>query len=579
MRFAEPFVLWGLAGIPFLAALLALAIARRQRALETLAGKGLLDRMITRVGTERRVLKAVLACLAAVFLILALARPQWGMSLDPVVRRGVDVVLAVDVSSSMLVEDIRPSRLDKARGDAGRLLETLDGDRVAVVAFSGSAATLCPLTLDYGAARLFIDALSTDLLSEPGTSFPTAMEEIGSVFGDRERRFRAAVIFSDGEDHQGGVAEAAAAAAEAGIIIHTVGMGTAAGGPIPLRESGGPVRGYKEDREGRVVTSRLEDESLAEIARRTGGSYVASTAGGGELGRIAEALGSMEDREMQQRLLTRYEERFQIPLVLALLCLVADAMIPERRRRRPDGSAARPLAACLLAALAFAFTPAAAASARAMVEEGNRLFEEGRLDEALRQYTQAQVEDPEAPEIHLNIGNVLYRQGEFEKAKEAYRRAFQAQNRALAESARYNSGTASLSAGELESAVEDFREALRLNPEDADARRNLELALMRQQQMQPPPPSQSSTSKEQEGDQESDPDSAQGDRQQPPEDQEQQGQEGEPGEPPPDQAGGSADRKELEEARRILDALRGEDRPRIDRARQRRPEKRPEKDW
>ncbi len=588
MRFAAPVALWGLAGVPFLAALFWWAISRRRRDLDLLAGRPLVERMVTQVSVQRRIVKALLACAAAVFLVAALARPQWGMGLDPVTRRGVDVVIAMDVSSSMLSEDLRPSRLEKARADAERLLDLLDGDRVAVVAFAGSAATLCPLTLDYGAAQLFIDALSPEILSDQGTDLPTALDEIFSVFDEKERRFRTAVIFSDGEDHQGGVEAAARKAAEAGVIIHTVGVGTAAGGPIPIRRPDGTVAGYKEDSEGRVVTSRLEEGSLSEIAAATGGVYVAATPGGGEIERVAEAVGAMEEREMKQKILARYEERFQIPLALGLLCLVADSLIPERRRpKRPGGAAGLARAAGILIALGLPFVApgdAAAASARSLVEEGNRHYQEGRFDDALKLYTQAQVESPDAPEIQLNIGNVFYRRGEFDKAREAYRKAWQARDQALAESARYNSGTAGLSSGDLEGAVQDFRDALRLDPSDADARRNLELALLRLQQMEPPPSSQQQKPKPGEGEQKGKPqqsegsegekekDPKQGEGASKPREQEDPGQ----SQKPPDAAGKG---KESEEARRILDALKGEDKPRVDPGRERRGETRRGKDW
>ncbi len=584
MRFAAPFVLWGLAGVPLLALLFWRAIARRRRDLERLAGQPLVERMVTQVSVQRRIVKALLACAGAAFLVAALAHPQWGMGLDPVTRRGVDVVIAVDVSNSMLSEDLRPSRLEKARAEADRLLDLLDGERVAVVAFAGSAATRCPLTLDYGAAQLFIDALSPEILSDQGTHLPTALSEIFSVFDEKERRFRAAVIFSDGEDHEGGIEEAAREAAEAGVIIHTVGVGTAAGGPIPIRRPDGSVAGYKEDGEGRVVTTRLVEGSLSQIAAATGGVYVAATPGGGEIERVAEAVGAMEEREMQQKILARYEERFQIPLALGLLCLVADSLIPERRRpRRPAGLAR---AAGILVALGLTLVAAgeaAAASARSLVEEGNRHYQEGRYDDALKLYSQAQVESPEAPEIHLNIGNVFYRKGDFDKAREAYRKAWQARDQALAESARYNSGTAGLSSGDLEGAVQDFREALRLDPSDADARRNLELALLRLKQMEPPPSSQQQKPKPGEGEENEQPPSEGGEdekekEQMQGEDANEPRKEEDPRESqkPPD---GSTKGQDSEEARRILDALRGEDKPRVDPGRERRAEKRSGKDW
>ncbi len=585
MRFAEAVVLWALAGAPLLALLMIHSIRRRRRALQALAEPALLDRIVTMVGTEWRLLKGALACAAVVLLVIGLARPQWGMSLDPVVRRGVDLVIAFDVSESMLAEDLRPSRLAKAQREAGRLLEALGGDRVAVVAFAGSAARLCPLTLDHAAARLFIDALSPDLLSAAGTSLATGLEEVMAAYGDGERRFRAAVLFSDGEDHAGGLERAIARAAEAGMVVHTVGVGTPTGAPIPVRDRNGAVLGYKEDREGHVVTSRLEEPALAAIAEGTGGLYLPATPGGGEIERIAEAIGEMDQREMQQRLLTRFEERFQIPLALALALLLVEALLPDRRRRSSGRRFPAGTAAAGLLILLTTLAPAHAASAAALMEEGNRLFEEGRYDEALKLYTEAQIEAPDAPEIHLSIGNVLFRKGEHAKAREAYRRALAARDRSLAGSAHYNSGTASLAEGDLPEAVNRFREALKIDPEDADARRNLELALLRLQQLQPPPAAQQQPQDRQEQqDQEDQQSSAQSQTGEETQEQEQTGagqeeeREGEDRQESPSPRT-PAERKERREAERILDALKGEDRPRIDPRQQRRPERPPEKDW
>lgn len=285
---------------------------------------------------------------------------------------------------------------------------------------------------------------------------------------------------------------------------------------------------------------------------------------------------------MQQKLLTRYEERYQIPLALGLLCLLADALIPDRRRRHKETSRLPRAAALLLVLVAgVAGQPSLAASAPELVEEGNRKLEAGDVDEALRLYREAQAKRPDAPEIHLNIGNALYRKGELEKARESYRRAWSARDRSLAGSARYNSGTAGLTAGDLRGAVEDYKEALRLDPDDADARRNLELALRRLQQMQPPPSSQQQQQQQGSGEQQQ---REQGSpEEQPRESQPQGGQEEQPPEEGGDrlegESGSPGERREQEEARRILDALKGEDRPRVDSGRQRRPERTPEKDW
>jgi Ca-activated chloride channel family protein len=496
----------------------------------------------------------------------------------------VDVVLALDVSTSMLAEDIKPSRLEKARSAAGRLLDLLGGDRVGVVGFAGSAATLCPLTLDHAAARIFLDALGTDLLTEPGTSLATALHQVAATFKSADRRFKAAVIFSDGEDQTEELEEAVEAAAEQGIVVHTVGVGTPAGGPIPIRDATGGVLGYKEDREGLVVTTRLDEEALARIAEGSGGKYLPATLGEGEIDTIAEAIGGMDKREMEQRLLTQYEERFQVPLALGIALLVLEAAVPDRRRAAPRRSVRRRAAAALLAAaagLAAAAAPARAATAAALVEEGNRLFEAGRHDDALKLYTQAQLQAPDAPEIHLDIGNVFYRKGEMEKAREAYARAFSAADRKLAGAARYNSGTADLSAGDLKGAVRAFREALKMDPDDADARRNLEVALRMMQQAPQPPPQARAGEGEGGGEKEPSERPQAGDPNAPPRNEEagQAGQgEGKDQEAPrrAEKAAGSKDRQEAE---RILDALRSEDRPRLDAKRQRPPERRPALDW
>src|SRR5882724_2089184 len=259
MRFAEAWMLWGLLAVPILGLLLFWSILARRRRLLSLADARILERIVTAVPAERRFVKAALATAAAAFMILALARPQWGMTVEPMSRRGVDVVLAIDVSLSMLAEDLRPSRLAKAQSEAARLADLLPGDRIGVVAFSGSAATLCPMTLDHAASRMFIDAMDPGILSDPGTALGLAMKQIAETLKSKDRRYKAAVVFSDGEDHAGEVDAAIAEAAEQGIIVHTVGVGTAAGGPIPLRDNRGAVTGYKQDRQGRVVTTRLEE--------------------------------------------------------------------------------------------------------------------------------------------------------------------------------------------------------------------------------------------------------------------------------------------------------------------------------
>lgn len=336
MRFARPEILWLLLLVPVAGVWLGFALAGRRRALVQFAGEPLLTRLVRAASFEKMVVKTILLIVASTFLILAAARPQWGSSMQQVARQGVDVLIGIDISESMLAEDISPSRLQKAQASASGLLDRFAGDRVGLMAFAGSAGVVCPLTLDYNAVRMFLDTMTPDMISYPGTSLTYAIRVGAQAFGAEERKFKVMILFTDGED-QLDVEETASAAAEAagtGLVIHTIGMGTTAGAPIPIRGKDGAIAGYKKDQEGRVVTSRLEETLLARISQVTAGIYLPATAAENELDRIAEEIAGMDKKELQARLMTQYEERFQVPLALGLAALAIEALLSSRKREK-----------------------------------------------------------------------------------------------------------------------------------------------------------------------------------------------------------------------------------------------------
>jgi Ca-activated chloride channel family protein len=500
MRFGASFYLWFLFAVPVIAALLALDAHRRRRLLERLGDRLLMERLSRSLSVEKRIIKGLLVIVASAFLVLALARPQWGMKTETVRRRGVDVMIAVDTSLSMLSEDMKPNRLAQARSAIMGLFELLEGDRVGLVAFAGTAYVACPLTLDYGAAAMFVDILDTDLLPVRGTAIAAALRAATDAFPKEEGRHKVIVLVTDGEDHEGDIEAAVSEAAERGIIIHTVGVGATGGVPIPLRNARGDMTGYKEDREHRKVTSRLDEGALLSIAAATHGKYFRSTPEGIELQGVYEEIAAMDPKNMTSRTVTRYEERYIIPLGAALLLLGLETALGDRRKRRPArvaGAAAATAAAAALLLGLVAPSPARADPA-AKNNQGNRQYEAKKYDEALKSYTDAQAERPAAPELHYNIGNVLLRKGEVDKAIEEYLRAQTSGPKSLSEAAHFNHGNALMMKGELQPAIDAYVQALKINPRDADAKRNLELALrllekqqqQQQQQQQQPPPDQ-----------------------------------------------------------------------------------------
>lgn len=338
MRFAEPAMLYLLLALPVLLALAVFLAGRRQAAVRRFAGDPAnVARFREQLGPHRRAVKAILLAVAATCLVITAAGPQWGTRVEEVHGRGVDVVVLMDTSLSMAAEDVAPGRFDLARLSASTLLQRLGGNRVALVTFAGEAATVCPLTLDLEAVRLLLDAVDLDAAPIPGTSLLAGVDAATRAFGPIEfddDRERVIVLYTDGEDHEEGVERVHSMARNAGIQVIAIGVGTPEGGPIPIKNADGTVRDYKKDREDRVVTTRLDESALESIAVKTGGRYYRATTSGIELDGIVEAITGLEGSDTGTLLRTRYEERFQVPLVLAILALLAETMISDRGRRR-----------------------------------------------------------------------------------------------------------------------------------------------------------------------------------------------------------------------------------------------------
>ncbi len=336
IRFAHEQVLYLLVLIPLLVVFYVLAFRWKRRAMERFGHLPLLQKLAANTSRRRQVLKAVLVVLAAGLMVLSLARPQVGTKLEEVKRSGVDIVVALDVSLSMQAEDVKPNRLAKAKREIQQFIARLEGDRIGLVAFAGEAFLQCPLTLDYGAAEMFLDIMEPSLIPTPGTAIGEAIAVAMKAFEQKERKHKVLVLVTDGEDHGSDPVEMAKQAAREGIVIYTIGIGSVEGVPIPVYDQRGQLIDYKKDRSGQRVTSRLDEITLQKIAQETGGAYYRATGGAMELDKIYERIAKMEKKELGSLRFSQFEDRFQYLLGMLLVLLIVEPLIPERRTPRRE---------------------------------------------------------------------------------------------------------------------------------------------------------------------------------------------------------------------------------------------------
>jgi Ca-activated chloride channel family protein len=305
--------------------------SRRKKSLETFADKNLLATLLASFDSGKYRLKQIL--IIAVFSLAAfsLMRPQWGFKWQEIKRKGLDILVAVDVSKSMLADDIKPNRLERTKLALADFVKRLKGDRIGLIAFSGSAFVQCPLTVDYSGFLLSVDALDINTIPKGGTSISSAIRQAIESYEGRLKKYKVLIIITDGEDHEGDPVKAAEFAQKDGIKIFCIGIGTGEGELIPVTdESGNKV--FLKDRSGAVVKSRLDEAVLQKIALATGGSYVRASPKEFGLDLIyKEKLSGMEKRELETKMAKQYEERFQIPLAIAFLLLAAEFLISERK--------------------------------------------------------------------------------------------------------------------------------------------------------------------------------------------------------------------------------------------------------
>ena len=289
------------------------------------------EKLFSRLDINLKYWKNQLTIIGLLFLIFSAAGPQIGTRVAPIERKGVDLVFAVDVSESMNAQDIKPSRLEKAKFEISQIINQLKGDRIGIIVFAGSSHLYLPLTSDYEASQLFLDALDTKMVPNQGTDLSTALKTAMNVFNNEDDKFKVMVLVTDGEDHEGEAIELASTALNNGIITHAVGVGTVKGSLIPINN--GSSNNYKRNKNGTLITSKLNENTLIELASAGGGIYSRFNNRDSKYKEIMSAIDNMEKRSIETHIYSEYEDRYQFFATISFLFLTAGLIMPTRKKR------------------------------------------------------------------------------------------------------------------------------------------------------------------------------------------------------------------------------------------------------
>jgi len=484
MSFGAPAWFWALLAIPILAGLFARAEQRAAVRLRAFVSPKLLPQLSATVNRSRRILRFGLLMLGLALAIISLAQPQWGYIYEDVKRKGLDLLFAVDTSRSMLSNDVQPNRLERVKLAAQDLVNQLQGDRVGLIAFAGRAFLQAPLTIDYEAAVESINDLDTKTIPEGGTNISEAINLALKTFGKSAAGNRALIIFTDGEELSGDAVKAAKTAADAGVRIFTIGVGTPQGSLIPITSDDGGTA-FVKDSAGQVVKSKLDEKRLEEIAQATGGFYLHLGDGPRTMGELyTRGLANMKAAEIDARLSRRPIERYEWPLGAAIIALTMSILTRERKKVRvrsritPWTKAAVPVTALLFLVSRPVFATA----------PGLNSYHDGKYKDAYQSFQedlQAHPDSSEKDKIEFDAGAAAFKMGDYNKALQSFSDALLSPDLKLQENSHFNLGrtledradldqTTDTTLKDLTDAASHYEATLRLNPKNEAAKSNLE---------------------------------------------------------------------------------------------------------
>ncbi len=472
-RFEDPKYLYLLALVVMLALIRFVTYRNQRKRMRKFGDPQLLNSLMPDVSRLRPTLKFWLLEAALALLIVMLARPQFGTRISHEKRTGIETIICMDISNSMLAEDVEPSRLDRAKMMVENMVDNFTNDKIGLIVFAGEAFVQLPITSDYVSAKMFLSNIDPSMMQSQGTDIAAAIRTGLHSFTQQENIGKAIIVITDGEDHEGGALEMAKEAKEKGMRVYVLGVGSTKGSPIPIPGTGD----YMRDNTGNTVMSALNEQMCSEIAQAGGGAYIHVENNSNAQRLLDEELDKLEKNETESTIYSEYDEQFQavgwiVLLLLVLEVCILDCKNPFMKNVSLFGKKKKIVAACLL----MVAVGVQAQTDRQYIRQGNKMFQRGDLEKAEVAYTKAVEKNDKNPQAHYNLGRVLQEQKKDSAAVEAYQRAGRLETNPLRRSQAYHNMGVICQQGKLYGeAIEAYKQALRLNPADDATRYNLVL--------------------------------------------------------------------------------------------------------
>lgn len=464
--------------LPIFVGLFFYALHKKRIAAKKIGDVQLVTILTSRYSSRSYLHKFLLVLMATGILIIVLANLRSVTGSQKISRNGIDVMIALDVSKSMLAQDIKPTRIDRAKQVLSRLVDKLNNDRVGIVVFAGKAYLQMPLTGDHSAAKMYLAAATPETVPTQGTVIGDALKSCYVSFNSKEKKYKAIVLISDGEDHDEGAVKIATQLAQEGVVIYTVGIGSPQGSTI-IDETTNQV---KTDNQGNPVITKLNEDALRDIAQHGNGKYMLFQNTDAVVDNITSELASMDQRNVTDDSLVNYRSYFQYFLLIAFVLLLLELFISENKRKKYPKMKVALTVLCMFSVFAVS---AQTQQEKLSVKAGNDAYKKGDFAKALDTYGLVVKENPANATAQFNQGNALYKTDKKEEAIDAYEKSISNLNEPVEKSnAYYNKGVVLQNDKKLPECIAAYKSALKLAPDNEDARQNLQKALQQQKQQQ-----------------------------------------------------------------------------------------------